>query len=116
MSTIKGLDSLNKKLSNLKNISPHSLLAGAFVLERYAKENEEAYADTHFLQNSIVSRETETGAEVEAEASYAFYQEFGTSRMEAQPFMRPAIDEHSNDISKAVASQIKKDIAEQVGG
>jgi len=108
--TIEGLDKLNHQLASLKNLSTHSLLAGAYVLERYAKENELAYVDTGFLMNSISSRENGNGAEVVASANYAAYQEFGTEKMQAQPYFRPAIEDHSNEIIKAIASEIEKEM------
>ena len=52
------------------------------------------------LRNSITTSDLRgtTGdnpeAEVRASANYAGYQEYGTSRMPARPFMRPAADKH----------------------
>ena len=37
---------------------------------------------------------------------YAEHVEFGTSRMEAQPYMRPAIDEHEGEILAAVRDTV----------
>jgi len=105
---------LQKQLQSLKGLTPHALLAGAFVLERYAKEN--APVDTGFLRESIFSRQTEQGAEVVVGANYGFYQEFGSTHNAAQPYLRPAVDEHSEDIVKAVAIQIDKDLAEKLKG
>jgi HK97 gp10 family phage protein len=52
-----------------------------------------APTDTGSLRNSIRRDvQSETYAEVVADAEYAVYQEFGTRYMAAQPFMRPAMD------------------------
>jgi HK97 gp10 family phage protein len=43
-------------------------------------------------------------------ADYAPDVEFGTYKMIAQPFLRPAIDEHQGDILKAIAVEMQKEI------
>lgn len=48
--------------------------------------------DTGFLKNSISSDISEYHAEVGPTADYAHYVENGTSRMNGQPYMRPAAD------------------------
>jgi HK97 gp10 family phage protein len=107
-SNIPGLDAVVRQLNSLKGLTPHSVLAGALVLQKYSMEN--APVLTGFLKNSAESHETGDGAELEFHANYAAHQEFGTSRMAAQPFVRPAVDEHGQDIVKAVAEQIQKDM------
>ena len=73
--------------------------AGAEVAVRDVSEEVKAAAqglvpvDTGELQNSI--QVTEEG--VEAGTDHAIYVEFGTYRMSAQPFMRPAADEASGE-------------------
>lgn len=57
-----------------------------------------APVDTGYLRSSITG-DTEVGGqtvrgEVTAGANYAIYVEKGTSRMAAQPFMRPAQQQH----------------------
>lgn len=42
-------------------------------------------------------------AEIRATAEYAMYQEVGTSRMPARPFMGPATDKHSPAFAEAMA-------------
>ena len=73
-----------------------------------------APVDTGFLKSSIttsdlrsVSRDSPS-AEVVASANYAIYQELGTSRMAAQPFLGPAADKHSPAFEKAMAQIIEK--------
>lgn len=108
MSDIKGLDKLNKQLSEIKNISPKSILAGAFTLQRYSMEN--APVKTGFLRESHESVETPEGAEMRVNANYSVHVEFGTSKMAAQPYVRPAIDEHGKDIVEAVSKEVQKEI------
>lgn len=107
-SNIQGLDTLVRQLNSIKKVSPHAILAGALTLQKYAQEN--APVLTGFLRGSPESHETSSGAEVEFHANYAYYQEFGTSKMPAQPYVRPAIDEHGKDIVQAVKDEVQKEI------
>jgi len=108
MSKIEGLDKLVAQLNRIKNVSPHALLAGAFVLLKYAMEN--APVDTGFLRNSGEAVQDSDSAFVIFHALYSYYVEMGTSKTPANGFTRRAIDEHSNDIVKAVGEQVQKDI------
>ena len=90
-------------MNSIRHISNKPLLAGALVLQRYSMQN--APVLTGFLRNSHSSRETNDGAQVEVGAEYAHYIEFGTSKMSARPFLRPALDEHRNEIVEAIEKQ-----------
>jgi len=48
--------------------------------------------DTGELRDSIYAEETEEGARFGATADHAAHVEFGTWKMAAQPFLRPAVD------------------------
>lgn len=68
------------------------------------------------LRNSIktsdlrgVSQDS-PAAEVRASANYAAFQEFGTSRMPARPFMGPAADKHEPAFAQAMAQLAAKAI------
>lgn len=112
MNNIEGLDELVSQLKKIKNVNPHDMLAGALVLQKYSMEN--APVKTGFLRNSHESRETSTGAEMAVTANYAYYQEFGTSKVPGKAYVRRAIDEHGNEIVTAVKEQVEKDIKGKV--
>lgn len=60
-------------------------------IEAHAKQR--APVDTGALRNSIQSRPVAPlSAEVTTGVDYAIYQEYGTHKMAAQPFMTPAAD------------------------
>jgi HK97 gp10 family phage protein len=88
------------------------MLAGALVLLKYSMDN--APVETGFLKNSGESHETEKGAEMIFHTDYAYHVEMGTSKMPAQPYVRPAADEHEQDIVKAVGKQIEKDMKARI--
>jgi HK97 gp10 family phage protein len=65
--------------------------------------------DTGELQSKI--KNVETGpltAEVRSEAEYAAALEFGTSRMAARPYMRPARDKELEPSQRRLAQQIDR--------
>jgi HK97 gp10 family phage protein len=63
--------------------------------------------DTGNLINSIrVEDVTPTEATLGVGAEYGEYLEFGTSRMAARPFLRPAMDENENEIVAAVRDTV----------
>ncbi|MHB1910223.1 MAG: HK97-gp10 family putative phage morphogenesis protein [Nitrososphaerales archaeon] len=55
---------------------------------------------TGFLQASIQMIQTDDGCYVTAGAGYAGFVEFGTRKMSAQPFLRPAIEEAIQEIEE----------------
>lgn len=99
---------LLKQLKNLKGLTPHSLLAGAYKLQGYSQEN--APVKTGFLKNSFESVENNDGAEMRVNTNYAYFVEVGTSKWAGKPYIRPAIDSHESDITKAIAKQVEIDI------
>ena len=75
------------------------------ALDTMADAKTLAPVDTGNLRNSITT-DTRTGdlrAVVEATASYSAYLEWGTSKMQPQPFMRPAQDRNTEPFMDAIA-------------
>lgn len=65
--------------------------------------------DTGTLRSSIYRKNiSPVESEVGATADYAVYQEFGTRRQQAQPFLRPALDELRNRLARIWENQSKK--------
>lgn len=81
---------LDKIIKQYPAESKQIIAATAFQIEGKAKKN--APVDTGALRNSIMAEEVsdylwQVGDSVE----YGIYQELGTSRMAAQPFLIPAL-------------------------
>jgi HK97 gp10 family phage protein len=90
-----------------------AVMAGAFVFEGAAKML--TPIDTGNLVNSIntelvSSDETSATAEVGTGVEYAPHVEYGTSKMKAQPFFRPAWDEKLETIKATIQRFAKKQI------
>ena len=108
--TVNGGDQLRRNLERLqgderRRAQADGLEAGARIVETYAKLT--APVDTGFLRNSIlVDSATDTEAIIAPHTDYAEHVEFGTERQAAQPYMRPAIDEHEAEILDAVRATV----------
>ena len=93
----EGIDEMAQSL--LKNASPEKR---SKVLRKYGSKLKEAAVNraqfnkgysTGATRRSITLQVESDKAIVEALTSYSGYLEVGTRKMEAQPFMKPAIDE-----------------------
>ena len=133
---IRGLDEFMRRLDGLSAVTRDetigtALLAGALVLEGYAKvaianppktgkiykhgkvahqasaPGEAPATDTGFLVNTIQSKRDGAEARVDVYSDYAAALEFGSSKMAARPYLRPAMDEHKDAIIEAVASNFE---------
>lgn len=109
------------QFANLRDVRPGpACLPGAVILRDGSKEI--VPVDTGNLRESITAMEVEDGAIVSAigdlqnERFYAGYVEFGTSKMEAQPYIRPTIDEKGTEIVKAIGAQIVTQLKELAHG
>ena len=75
--------------------------------ETYAKQL--APVDTGRLRNSITHQQYNEDTEIiGTNVEYAPYQEFGTSRMAAQPFLRPAAENHSEEYKAIWLNELRK--------
>lgn len=83
---------------------PSALDQAALLVARSAKIK--APVDTGFLRAAIkASRVSAKEADVTAHAEYSIYQELGTYKMAAHPFMRPALDENREQIKALIGRQ-----------
>ena len=109
---IKGDANLQRALAALagpaaKQAQAQGLEAGARIVETWAKVY--APVDTGALRNSIAVDDPVMPelASVSASVEYAEHVEMGTGRTPAQPFLRPALDQHEAEITEAVAAEIR---------
>lgn len=108
--TVRGSEQLRRNLDRLagaqrRQAQRDGLEAGARIVETYAKIL--VPVDTGTLKSSIMVDEvTPMQAIIAPHTDYAEHVEFGTSRMAAQPYMRPALDEHESEIVQAVEATV----------
>jgi len=112
--TIKGDDELVAKLKRLagkatKAQARAALQAGALPIQTAAVQKAPILTGT--LRRSIHTETAETSdgavARVGTNVEYAPAQEFGTSRMRAQPYLRPAFDERKGEALRETARALE---------
>lgn len=112
---VQGTAELRRALERLRGAERRQaqqdgLEAGARIVEMYAKVA--APVDTGTLRNSIMVDEvTPERAIIVPHTDYAEHVEFGTSRMAAQPYLRPAVDEHEREIVAAIEDAVRGFVA-----
>ena len=77
------------------------------VAEGYAKKL--APVDTGNLRNSITHTvdEEEPAAYIGTDVEYAPYVCLGTIHMKAQPFLKPAVNDHKDEYRKIIENELK---------
>lgn len=75
------------------------------IAEGYAKI--ECPVDTGNLRNSITHQRGDNYVAIGTNVEYAPYVEMGTSRMKAQPYLRPAVDEHLTEYEQIIKSSLQ---------
>lgn len=104
---------LFEELGEITDLPIEALGAGAQVIFYYSQQL--CPVDTGYLKSTGYIRVNGNDVEVGYEADYASYVEFGTYKMAAQPYLRPAIDEHQAEIVHEVAAVVQDYIAEITG-
>lgn len=82
-----------------------ALEAIGLVAEGYAKE--ECPVDTGRLRNSISHARDDNAAYIGTNVEYAPYVELGTSRQKAQPYLRPAAENHTEEYKNIVKTALQ---------
>lgn len=84
-----------------------ALIAIGLTAETYAKK--ECPVDTGRLRNSITHEVdmNDKAAVIGSNVEYAAYVELGTSRQKAQPYLRPAAENHTSEYREIVKSALK---------
>lgn len=107
--TMRGDDELVATLRKLagkatKAQARAALMAGALPIQTAAVQKAPVLTGT--LRRSIHTETAETAdgavARVGTNVEYAPHQEFGTSRMAGQPYLRPAYDEKKNEALREI--------------
>jgi HK97 gp10 family phage protein len=74
-------------------------------------------ADTHHLANNIeVTQDAPLKVVVTSKAKYSASLEYGTSRMAARPFMRPAVERTRAEINKRISRAARRAIRQHFKG
>ena len=106
-SIIGGMTKLMAQLDEVGlEFTNQDLVPGAEVILNYAKDL--CPVDTGYLRDSgFIDDQQENDVVIGFSAEYASYVEFGTYKMEAQPFLRPAFDEAETEALSAIVSSVE---------
>ena len=86
-------------------VVPSALDKAALLVLRRAKQK--APVDTGALRANIFSdHPSPDEADVVSPMEYSIYQEMGTYKMAAQPYMRPALDESQDQIEELLGHEV----------
>lgn len=96
----------DKVIKSVEEATNLALTASALLVEGQAKAI--CPVDTGNLRNSITHEVEGNEARVGTNISYAIYQELGTSKMAAQPFLNPALEQNKGNIRKIFADALKE--------
>jgi HK97 gp10 family phage protein len=113
---IEGLDKLLEQFEKLKGIDREKVgLAGGYTL--LAESQKITPVDTGFLrQSGYCEGVKDKGSIVGFSAEYAYFIEFGTSRMQPKSFLRKAIDTKGDLIVTAMKNESDKQIKGVING
>jgi len=123
--TVEGLKELNKALKAFperveRRILRSAVNAGALVVVKTAKQN--VPVDKGDLKKGVIKRSTK-GAKTQGsvkvsvgpstEVFYGMFLEFGTSKIPATPWLRPAVDDNANAVITAIRKRLEKRIEKE---
>lgn len=104
---------LMQQLKSIENTNFNDCLKEA--LELIAEEARRlAPVDTGELKNSIHSELGEEGGFIAVDAEHGPFVEYGTDRMAAQPYLRPAIETKTDEALQLIAKAADEKIKEVV--
>jgi HK97 gp10 family phage protein len=107
---IQGLDKLTAQLYAIAGGDYTPALAKGIEQEILPEMQRLTPVDTGNLRDSEHVEVTENSVLLVAGTDYAVHVEFGTSKMSAQPYMRPAIDTKQDAAMKVTADEISKEM------
>lgn len=104
---IAGMARLEQQLNQVGlAFTVDDLVEGALVIAVEAENN--CPVDTGYLRSTVFVQKDGDNVEIGFEAPYASYVEFGTYKMAAQPFLRPALDNAEAAALSAIVDSVQK--------
>ena len=100
-------DNSKEVLEAMQQAAVRALEKCGLAAEGYAKKL--APVDTGNLRNSITHNvdEDEPAAYIGSNVEYASYVCLGTIHMKAQPFLKPAVNDHKDEYRKIIENELK---------
>lgn len=105
MSSFELIDHSDEVIDEMKKTMERALEKIGMVGEAYAKE--ECPVDTGTLRDSISHAVDDNTTIIGTNVEYAPYVELGTSKMDAQPYLRPAVENHIKEYKEIAKGELK---------
>lgn len=105
---------VQRTMRDLMKNSPRSGLV--YGKHKSSGPGEPPSPDTSNLRRSVMYEVGDGYVDVGANAEYAPYLEFGTRHMAARPFLRPAMDQSTDAISKEFQKHFERQARKEGGG
>lgn len=106
---IEGIEIVQDNTQLAKDAIRNAILSAleeiGIVAERHAKDK--CPVDTGRLQRSIRHTVDELSVEIGTDVEYASYVELGTSKMRAQPYLAPAVSNHSDEYRQILEKHMR---------
>jgi HK97 gp10 family phage protein len=114
---IEGLKELLEKFDDLSKLDVETAaLAGMYKFQSLAQQREDFPVETGAMRQNVTTEKIDGGASTTFNQEYAFYQEYGSSKMVAKhPYARPTLDEHGEEILKVIGDNLDAQIASKGG-
>jgi HK97 gp10 family phage protein len=111
---VEGLSKLIAELDKLKNLDVAKIASvGGYTILAEAQKN--APLKTGYLRSTGYIEPIEgQGCEIGFSADYAFYPEYGTAKMKAQPYLRPAIDTQADKAVEQMGKEATKEMEAKI--
>ncbi len=97
---------LGEYAATLKDKIESAVAKGGKLVEGEAKAL--CPVDTGNLRGSITSQAAGTHCDIGTNVEYGIYQEFGTYKMRAQPFLVPGLKNKEGEVVELIADAIRK--------
>ena len=116
---------LEKAMAATVIMQPTALQQAGLLVERRAKQIvvEKDIIDTGNLFGNIhIGEQTANSIEIVSDPTgedgqgYAVFNEYGTSKMAARPYMRPALDESKPEIEKLIGTMFMAEVGAVLSG
>jgi len=107
---IIGIERLTLRINKAADSLDEKIMDGLEIIGENIVADAKAFAPikTGRLRNSIGKTVFGRELEVYAEAEYAAYVEYGTSRMRPQPFLRPAFEANRADLITVLKGELRE--------
>lgn len=115
MSQIIGLAELTAQLKEIADLDLEKVLLAGGQIILQEMQSLTPVDEGELLESEGMEVNGDT-LEIFAGTDHALPVEFGTINMEAQPFMRPAIDTKTNEALKAMAKEAERQIKDIANG